>query len=67
MLHFDEENPGKKVDCFWCKWEGTLKDCKKRWVSSNPQSWRMLAGREGWEWRCPKCKMTVHSHYIRMS
>lgn len=62
-----EPKDSKAVECIFCGWKGTLKDCKKEWVDSDGQSWRMLAGRRGWEWKCPECKFTVENYYYMVS
>lgn len=53
------------VKCVFCEWSGILKDCKKEWVDNG--AWHLLAGRRGWEWKCPECKFTVYSHYYMVS
>jgi hypothetical protein len=60
-------NPDETVKCIWCKWEGQLKQAKAKYVCSSRESWRSLAGREGYEFSCPSCKHVVKHDYWRMS
>lgn len=55
------------VKCIVCKWEGTIRDTKGRYVNSSPRDWRMLAGREGYEYDCPKCGFTVYHDHWKVS
>lgn len=55
------------VTCKHCNWQGKKGDLKRELVNSSPESWRMLAGREGVEYNCPKCGWLVHSYYWKMS
>lgn len=59
--------PGQAVDCFKCHWAGELRQAKQVYVHSSPESWRVLAGREGFEYACPSCGWIVHRNYTRMS
>lgn len=53
--------------CKNCDWVGTYGECTKKEVNTSASAWRSLAGREGWEWFCPRCKWMVDSHYTKMS
>lgn len=50
-----------------CKWQGRLHECKRVFYKSDPQSWRVLAGREGYHYHCPKCHFIVKRDYWAMS
>lgn len=64
---FLDPDTKKTITCRFCKWKGKLSECKMREVNSPRSAWNALAGREGKEWFCPKCKMMVYNHYTRMS
>lgn len=64
---FDDPKPNTPCRCPMCKWDGAVKDCEKRWYESSGKSWRMLAGRSGWQWHCPKCDFAVRSEWVMMS
>jgi hypothetical protein len=67
MREFGRPNDEKEIVCIWCHWKGQIKDTKEREVNSPRSDWMALAGREGWEYDCPKCGMTVEHFYTRMS
>lgn len=50
-----------------CNWSGVGSDLLQQYVHSSPESWMALAGREGYEYRCPVCRWIVDSYYWRMS
>lgn len=55
------------VTCRRCEWQGQVKDCKQREVSTSLASWQARAGREGFAWDCPECGTQVHTYYWRVS
>lgn len=57
----------KLANCVWCNWRGKIRDCTKKYVNSPPADWKMLAGKEGYEYYCPKCKAMVDDYYWRIS
>lgn len=58
---------GQSVKCWHCKWTGILRETKQGYVYSSPRDWQALAGREGYEYKCPKCGFIVKSNYTKMS
>jgi hypothetical protein len=66
LLHEDEE---KLVKCRReiCGWKGKIKDADRRRIETPIQSWNALAGREGWEYVCPRCGSLVATYYTKMS
>lgn len=50
-----------------CDWSGKLSETKERYVMTPPKDWRALAGREGYEYFCPKCGRLVYTDYWKMS
>jgi len=65
MFNWPKDND--KLRCRHCKWEGERKDALKREVNTPRSAWEALAGREGYEWDCPRCKWIVDSFYTKMS
>lgn len=66
-MFFDDPDDDTPCTCAICKWTGTIKECEKRWFDNGRQAFRMLAGREGWQWHCPNCDHAVHSKWYRVS
>ncbi len=60
-------DPGKRITCWHCHWEGTRREAICSEVCTPPSTWAMLCGREGWEWSCPRCHYMIDSFYTRMS
>lgn len=50
-----------------CGWTGLEKDLVSKYIHTNPESWMMLAGREGYVYYCPNCGSLVTERYWRMS
>lgn len=57
----------KPIKCPHCKWTGELRECREERYISPPESWMVLAGRDGWQYFCPRCKWLVHEEWMRMS
>lgn len=55
------------ADCLHCKWAGKIRDTERRYVNSPQEDWMLLAGREGWEYFCPRCGFIAASYYLRVS
>lgn len=53
--------------CEHCGWTGTFLNTDRKHVSSSPDAWASLAGREGYEYYCPKCKWIITAWYWRIS
>ena len=59
----DENNP---VDCS-CGWNGKIKDTTEKRITSQPDLWYRLSGREGFEYCCPRCNRIVYKYYFKVS
>ena len=70
MLHgFEYPGDDKDVICknTRCTWHGKIKNTKVKEVNSPRSAWMALAGREGWEWYCPRCGWMIDNYYTKMS
>lgn len=55
------------LSCRFCEWVGQRGEASEERVVSDEEAWRALAGRDGWVWRCPSCKMQIDQEWRRMS
>lgn len=67
FFHDGEPKDEAPAHCKHCGWEGVFKDTKIKRVNSSPEAWVMLAGREGYEYHCPKCQFIITAWYWRIS
>lgn len=63
------EDDNKPVKCHNpnCSWAGKIGDTTAIRVDAPIQAWNALAGREGWQYNCPRCGHIVATYYTRMS
>ena len=50
-----------------CGWTGTRQELEMVEFCTDPQSWHMLAGREGFKLLCPNCGAELDEIITRMS
>lgn len=55
------------LTCRFCNWTGKRKDANIERVLTSEEEFRALAGRDGWVWHCPSCKMQIDQEWRRMS
>jgi hypothetical protein len=55
------------LSCRHCNWSGKRRQAKQQRFISDENSWRNLAGRDGWIWKCPDCGTRVDEDWLRMS
>lgn len=69
MFGLSDTEKEEEIECPWCHWKGKKKDLIQRYVNSPPEAWMAMAGREGYEYDCPRrtCRFTLIHDYWKLS
>lgn len=59
-------DPNEPITCYICSWSGTLSECTEVRVLATDDEKMALAGRDGFDYKCPACRTIVVEHTERM-